>query len=136
LASTAPPCARATASTPGVHAVAIWADLGPAGHRSRSDRRTRRSAAGASRCSRPTASRFVGKPVAIVIAERRHAAEDVAELGDVAYEPLPSVQDPRTPGPGPVDDAVPAISWGTSRWAAATWRPPTGRAAERSTSSW
>ena len=37
--------------------------------------------------------RFVGDPVALVIAESRYVAEDAAELVDVDYEPLPAVVD-------------------------------------------
>src|SRR5215470_3209252 len=36
-------------------------------------------------------ARFVGEPVALVIAETIAAAKDAAELVDVAYEPLPAV---------------------------------------------
>src|SRR5262245_7972056 len=39
-------------------------------------------------------ARFVGEAVAVVLAESRYAAEDARELIDVAYEPLPSIQDP------------------------------------------
>ena len=35
--------------------------------------------------------RHVGDPVAVVVAENRHAAEDARELVDVDYEPLPAV---------------------------------------------
>jgi carbon-monoxide dehydrogenase large subunit len=35
--------------------------------------------------------RYVGEPVAFVVAESRHAAEDAADLIDVEYEPLPAV---------------------------------------------
>jgi carbon-monoxide dehydrogenase large subunit len=38
-------------------------------------------------------ARFVGDPVALVIAESRYLAEDAAELVDVDYEPLPAVVD-------------------------------------------
>ncbi|HLY64469.1 MAG TPA: xanthine dehydrogenase family protein molybdopterin-binding subunit [Chloroflexota bacterium] len=38
--------------------------------------------------------RFVGEPVAVVVATSRYAAEDAAELIDVDYEPLPAVIDP------------------------------------------
>jgi carbon-monoxide dehydrogenase large subunit len=38
--------------------------------------------------------RYVGEPVAIVVAEDRYVAEDVAELVAVDYEPLPAVADP------------------------------------------
>lgn len=37
--------------------------------------------------------RFVGDPVALVIAENRYVAEDAAELVEVDYEPLPAVVD-------------------------------------------
>ena len=37
--------------------------------------------------------RFVGDPVAIVIADNRYLAEDAAELVDVDYDPLPAIVD-------------------------------------------
>jgi carbon-monoxide dehydrogenase large subunit len=37
--------------------------------------------------------RFVGDPVAMVVAESRYLAEDAAELVDVDYDPLPAVVD-------------------------------------------
>ena len=37
--------------------------------------------------------RYVGEPVAVVVAEDRYVAEDVAELVDVDYDPLPAVAD-------------------------------------------
>lgn len=46
----------------------------------------------------PTATdkaRFVGEPVAVVVASDRYVAEDAAELVDVAYEPLPAVVETR-----------------------------------------
>ena len=39
--------------------------------------------------------RFVGEPVALVVAESRYIAEDAAELVRIQYEPLPAVIDPR-----------------------------------------
>jgi 2-furoyl-CoA dehydrogenase large subunit len=38
--------------------------------------------------------RYVGEPVAAVVAEDRYLAEDALELIDVEYEPLPAVTDP------------------------------------------
>ncbi len=38
-------------------------------------------------------ARFVGDPVALVIAESRYVAEDAVELVDVDYEPMPAVAD-------------------------------------------
>src|SRR5262245_36818777 len=35
--------------------------------------------------------RYVGEPVAVVVADTRYIAEDACELIDVAYEPLPAV---------------------------------------------
>lgn len=43
--------------------------------------------------------RYVGQPVAAVVAESRAAAEDLAEQVDVAYEPLVPVVDPRAGDP-------------------------------------
>jgi CO/xanthine dehydrogenase Mo-binding subunit len=40
--------------------------------------------------------RFVGDPVAIVVAETRELARDAAELVEVEYEPLPAIVDART----------------------------------------
>ncbi|MEO8889017.1 MAG: xanthine dehydrogenase family protein molybdopterin-binding subunit [Jatrophihabitantaceae bacterium] len=39
--------------------------------------------------------RFVGEPVAIVVTELAYQAEDVAELVEIEYDPLPAVVDPR-----------------------------------------
>lgn len=38
--------------------------------------------------------RYVGEPVAVVVAEDRYLAEDAAELIEVEYDPLPPVLDP------------------------------------------
>lgn len=38
--------------------------------------------------------RYVGEPVAVVVARNRYLAEDAAELVEVSYEPLPAVVDP------------------------------------------
>jgi carbon-monoxide dehydrogenase large subunit len=37
---------------------------------------------------------YVGEPVAVVVAEDRHKAEDAADLVEIEYEPLPVVVDP------------------------------------------
>ena len=37
--------------------------------------------------------RYVGEPVAVVIAEDRYLAEDAVDLIEVAYEPLPAITD-------------------------------------------
>src|SRR5438094_4393066 len=50
--------------------------------------------------------RFVGEAVAVVLAESRYAAEDALERIRVAYEPLPSVQDPSARGNALVHDDV------------------------------
>jgi 2-furoyl-CoA dehydrogenase large subunit len=39
--------------------------------------------------------RYVGEPVALIVAESRYLAEDAADLVRVAYRPLPTVIDPR-----------------------------------------
>jgi carbon-monoxide dehydrogenase large subunit len=38
--------------------------------------------------------RYCGEPVAVVVAESRHVAEDACELIEIDYEPLPVVTDP------------------------------------------
>ncbi len=55
-------------------------------------------------------ARYVGDPVALVVAESRAQAEDAAELVRVDYDPLPSVTDTGTasaPGSAPVWDECP-----------------------------
>jgi carbon-monoxide dehydrogenase large subunit len=52
-------------------------------------------------------ARFVGEAVAVVAAESHHVAEDAREAIDVAWEPLPSVQDPTAPGTARVHDDIP-----------------------------
>ena len=39
-------------------------------------------------------ARFVGEPVAAIVARDRYLAEDALELIDVEYEPLPAIVDP------------------------------------------
>src|ERR1700761_1153924 len=39
-------------------------------------------------------ARYVGEPVALVVAENRYIAEDAGELVEVEYQPLPAVIDP------------------------------------------
>jgi carbon-monoxide dehydrogenase large subunit len=54
--------------------------------------------------------RFVGDPVAVVVATDRYAAEDAAARVMVEYEPLPAVADfaaAVVPGAPPVDDDLP-----------------------------
>ncbi|OGK89993.1 MAG: carbon monoxide dehydrogenase [Candidatus Rokubacteria bacterium RBG_16_73_20] len=45
-------------------------------------------------CAATDKARFVGEPVAVVVARSRYVAEDAAELVQVRYEPLPAVVDP------------------------------------------
>jgi 2-furoyl-CoA dehydrogenase large subunit len=45
-------------------------------------------------CAATDKARFVGEPVAVVVARSRYAAEDAAERVEVDYEPLPAVVDP------------------------------------------
>ena len=47
-----------------------------------------------SRCWPTDVVRFVGEPVAVVVTEDRYQGEDVAELVEVDYDPLPAVVDP------------------------------------------
>ncbi len=85
--------ARARA-LPGVHLVLTASDLGALNepspllipHPSLTRPRTQRPLA-------VDRVRFVGEPVAFVVAEDRYVAEDAAELIDVGYEPFPAVMD-------------------------------------------
>ena len=45
-------------------------------------------------CAATDKTRFVGEPVAVVVARDRYIAEDAADLVRVNYEPLPAVVDP------------------------------------------
>jgi len=45
-------------------------------------------------CAATDKARFVGEPVAVVVARDRYVAEDAADLVRVSYEPLPAVVDP------------------------------------------
>ena len=45
-------------------------------------------------CAATDKARFVGEPVAVLVAKTRYIAEDAAELVRVRYEPLPAVVDP------------------------------------------
>ena len=94
-------------TAPGVAGVVTFADLGDAArplpivppHRALSGKNFHLLAG--------DRARFVGEAVAVVLADSRYAAEDARALIDVAYEPLPSVQDPTAPGPARVHDDVP-----------------------------
>ena len=52
-------------------------------------------------------ARFAGEAVAVVVADSRYAAEDARERIRVAYEPLPSVQNPAAPVGALVHDDIP-----------------------------
>src|SRR3954454_5242559 len=83
----------AALAVPGVHHVFTAADLNPG---AKEQWHTSVGAEGPETPPPPLAegeARFVGDPVALVIAESRYVAEDAAELVDVAYEPLPAVVD-------------------------------------------
>ena len=77
---------------PGVHLVVTAADLGPLNepspllipHPTLTHPRTQRPLAG-------DEVRFVGEPVAFVVADNRYLAEDAAALIEVEYGPLPAV---------------------------------------------
>jgi carbon-monoxide dehydrogenase large subunit len=78
---------------PGVHAVFTAADLNPDVHQLWY---TGQGPAGPTTPLPPLAEdevRFVGDPVALVIADNRYLAEDAAELVVVDYDPLPAVVD-------------------------------------------
>ncbi len=60
-------------------------------------------------CAATDKARFVGEPVAVVVARDRYVAEDAADLVHVEYEPLPVVVDPERaldPGAPVLHEAV------------------------------
>ena len=69
--------------------------------------------------------RFVGEPVALVVADSAAQALDAAERIAVDYAPLPAVTTPeaaRAPGAPTISDAVPGnvcLDWRTGNWQAA-----------------
>ncbi|KAA0109295.1 xanthine dehydrogenase family protein molybdopterin-binding subunit [Mycolicibacterium sp. P1-5] len=85
--------ASAALALPGVHAVLTAADLNSDVHEAW------HAVAGKDVPDTPRPplaegeAKFVGDPVAIVIAENRYLAEDALELVDVDYEPLPAIAD-------------------------------------------
>jgi carbon-monoxide dehydrogenase large subunit len=48
--------------------------------------------------------RYVGEPIAAVVADDSYLAEDAAELVDICYDPLPATIDPDPDGPRLYDD--------------------------------
>ena len=83
----------AALALPGVHAVFTAADLNP------DVKEAWHAVAGKDIPDTPRPPlaegevKFVGDPVALVVAESRYLAEDAIELVDVDYEPLPAVAD-------------------------------------------
>jgi carbon-monoxide dehydrogenase large subunit len=89
--------AKAALARPGVVAVVTAEDLGPIGRIP--VRLGQRPSATAVACLQPPLARdkvrYVGEPVAVVLAESRYLAEDALELMEVDYDPLDSVADAR-----------------------------------------
>jgi len=83
----------AALALPGVHAVFVAEDLNP------DVREAWHAVAGKDIPDTPRPplaekeAKFVGDPVALVVADTRYLAEDAVELVDVDYEPLPAVAD-------------------------------------------
>jgi aerobic carbon-monoxide dehydrogenase large subunit len=85
--------ASAALELPGVHAVFTAADLNP------DVKESWHAVVGKDIADTPRPPlaegevKFVGDPVALVVAENRYIAEDAIELVDVDYEPLPAIAD-------------------------------------------
>ncbi len=85
--------ASAALALPGVHAVFTAADLNP------DVREAWHAVAGRDVPDTPRPplaegeAKFVGDPVALIVADSRYVAEDALELVDVDYEPLPAIVD-------------------------------------------
>ena len=86
---------KAALALPGVVAVVTFDDLGDVG---RIPTRLGHQAGNVVCLQRPLASdkvRYVGEPVAFVVAESRYLAEDALDAMEVDYDPLPAVADAR-----------------------------------------
>jgi CO/xanthine dehydrogenase Mo-binding subunit len=66
--------------------------------------------------------RYVGEPVAVVVADSSYAAEDAVEVIDVVYESLEAVLDPVAA----VEPSAPHLHAGTESNVAAEWSSETG----------
>jgi carbon-monoxide dehydrogenase large subunit len=88
---------REARATPGVHAVLVAGDLNPAAR----EQWHTSIGPGVPEAPRPPLAegevRFVGDPVALVIAASRYIAEDAADLVVVDYEPMAAVVDYAVP---------------------------------------
>ncbi|HEY7363144.1 MAG TPA: xanthine dehydrogenase family protein molybdopterin-binding subunit [Methylomirabilota bacterium] len=88
---------KAALTLPGVVAVVTAEDLGAIGRIP--VRLGQRPSATAIACLQPPLARekvrYVGEPMAVVLAESRYLAEDALDLLDVDYDPLPPVADAR-----------------------------------------
>ena len=87
--------AEAARALPGVAAVIAADDLGAVGRIP--VRLGQRAGAGPNACLQPPLAtglvRYVGEPIAFVVAASRYLAEDAAELIEIDWEPLPVVAD-------------------------------------------
>jgi carbon-monoxide dehydrogenase large subunit len=99
--------ADAARALPGVAAVVTADDLGPVGRIP--VRLGQRAGAGPTACLQPPLAtgvvRYVGEPVAFVVAASRYLAEDAAELVEIDWEVLPIVADVRRA----IDPAAPVL---------------------------
>ena len=77
--------------------------------------------------------RFVGDPVAVVVARDRYVARDAADAITVDYEPLPAVVDPETALEGNRRCCTPTFP--TTGWSARCGPAPGPAAAETSTTA-
>ena len=108
--------ATAARSAPGVAAVLAAADMASAGYVRGQAQVPFKGRDGAIKSPASPALaqgrvRYVGEPVAVVIAETAHAAQDAAELISVEYDDLPAVVDGRAalePGAPLLHEGVPA----------------------------
>jgi carbon-monoxide dehydrogenase large subunit len=130
--------AGAALSMPGVVAVITAPDLGDVG---RIPTRLGHRVGNRACLQRPLASekvRYVGEPIAFVVADSRYVAEDAIDAVRVDYEPLPSIADARRsadPGAPLIHETVPrnvADTMATQRGdAAAAMAGAHARVAER-----
>jgi carbon-monoxide dehydrogenase large subunit len=100
---------EAAREMPGVHAVLTGADLNPDAGNIQPTMFAGDAPPGPNAPVQPLADvdvRFVGDPIAIVVAESRYLAEDACELVEVDYDPMTPVVDAQQAARGGGDDLV------------------------------
>ncbi|HEU4363356.1 MAG TPA: xanthine dehydrogenase family protein molybdopterin-binding subunit [Mycobacterium sp.] len=110
--------ARAARAAPGVHAVLVGSDVRPATEPMGMMWNAQIQADAATWCLAGDRVRYVGDPIAAVIADDEYLAEDAAELVEVSYEALPAVVEARADSQPLLYDDWPDNVFGRTRFEA------------------